>query len=107
MGGHGGQMRDMDGDETDGKDELICPVDYNKPGGGCITDDWLRESFTKSAKLKNSQTMVVFDCCHSGTLLDLPYEYNSSTNCRTIKWIEKGVPKPEDPFVLYLSACQD
>ncbi|KAG1841180.1 caspase domain-containing protein [Suillus tomentosus] len=30
--GHGGQVRDLDGDEVDGYDEFICPVDYQESG---------------------------------------------------------------------------
>ncbi|KAF7974172.1 hypothetical protein HWV62_13301 [Athelia sp. TMB] len=51
--GHGGQTRDLDGDEIDGYDEVIFPVDYLTAGH--IVDD------------------AVFDSCHSGTALDLDY----------------------------------
>ncbi len=30
--GHGGQKEDLDGDEEDGYDEVIYPVDYKKAG---------------------------------------------------------------------------
>ena len=30
--GHGSQTYDSDGDEVDGNDETICPVDYNSAG---------------------------------------------------------------------------
>lgn len=35
--GHGGQTRDLDGDEIDGYDEVIFPVDYLTAGH--IVDD--------------------------------------------------------------------
>ncbi len=35
--GHGGQIKDKDGDEVDGYDEVIFPVDYKT--AGCIVDD--------------------------------------------------------------------
>ena len=35
--GHGGQTKDLDGDEADGFDEVIYPVDYNQAGH--IVDD--------------------------------------------------------------------
>ena len=35
--GHGGRQRDTDGDEDDGYDETILPVDFQKTGQ--ITDD--------------------------------------------------------------------
>ena len=37
--GHGTQTKDLDGDEADGMDEAICPVDYDK--SGLIIDDLL------------------------------------------------------------------
>ena len=35
--GHGGQTKDLDGDEADGYDEVIYPVDFNE--NGHIVDD--------------------------------------------------------------------
>jgi metacaspase-1 len=35
--GHGGSQKDNDGDEEDGMDETLCPVDYAK--NGVIVDD--------------------------------------------------------------------
>lgn len=35
--GHGGQTKDLDGDEGDGYDEVIYPVDYKQAGH--IVDD--------------------------------------------------------------------
>ena len=35
--GHGGQTRDLDGDEDDGYDEVIYPADFRKAGH--IVDD--------------------------------------------------------------------
>lgn len=71
--GHGSQQRDFNGDEADGLDEGICPCDFDK--SGLIIDDELLHIF----KQFNPKTKIVavFDCCHSGTILDLPYQYNS------------------------------
>lgn len=35
--GHGGSVKDTDGDEEDGMDETLCPVDY--ASAGVIVDD--------------------------------------------------------------------
>ena len=40
--GHGGQTFDLNGDEEDGQDEFICPVD-----GGIIVDDELKALLSK------------------------------------------------------------
>ncbi|KIP05261.1 hypothetical protein PHLGIDRAFT_36523 [Phlebiopsis gigantea 11061_1 CR5-6] len=39
--GHGSQVKDLDGDEVDGFDEVILPVDFRK--SGIITDDLMHE----------------------------------------------------------------
>ena len=43
--GHGGQTFDLNGDEEDGLDEFICPVDYNS--AGYIIDDDLKTLLSK------------------------------------------------------------
>lgn len=40
--GHGGQTKDVDGDEDDGNDEVIYPVDFKQAGH--IVDDQSEES---------------------------------------------------------------
>lgn len=70
--GHGGSIADKNGDEEDGRDETLCPLDYDT--AGMIIDDELRirivDKLPKGAKLT-----ALFDCCHSGTGLDLRYNY--------------------------------
>ena len=67
--GHGSWERDRSGDEQDGRDESLVPADYLDRG--CIIDDYLRANFIN--KLPSNCTLVcIFDCCHSGTVLDLP-----------------------------------
>lgn len=59
--GHGSQVRDVSGDEADGWDEVICPIDWPQ----YISDDDLRAIF---GRLPADATLdVFFDCCHSGT----------------------------------------
>ncbi|KAJ2917544.1 hypothetical protein MD484_g2842, partial [Candolleomyces efflorescens] len=66
--GHGGQTPDLDGDEVDGFDEVIYPLDFKK--NGHITDDV--RPLPDDCRLTG-----LFDACHSGTVLDLPYIYSS------------------------------
>jgi len=68
--GHGCSIKDDDGDEDDGMDEALCPVDYAK--AGVLRDD---DVFTTlvAPMPKDVLMTVVMDCCHSGTILDLPY----------------------------------
>lgn len=62
--GHGTWTADLDGDEPDGRDEALCPYDFEK---GVLTDDELCEVFTE----RNPRARLVFisDSCHSGTVL--------------------------------------
>jgi hypothetical protein len=64
--GHGSQIWDIDGDETDDRqDEVLCPADI-KPGvpGNEISDDELRLVFEK---IRATDITVIFDACHAGT----------------------------------------
>ncbi|KAJ1982028.1 Ca(2+)-dependent cysteine protease [Dimargaris xerosporica] len=71
--GHGGKQRDQSGDEADGFDETILPVDYQTSGQ--ILDDQLNEWMVQALP-PGARLTAVFDSCHSGTVLDLPYVYN-------------------------------
>jgi hypothetical protein len=70
--GHGSSVKDTNRDETDGNDEVLCPVDF--PTAGFIVDDQIRTNFIN--KLGANVTLVVLiDACHSGTVMDLRYMY--------------------------------
>ena len=74
--GHGSTVKDGDGDEKDGRDEVLVPNDYVK--NGVITDDWLYTNL--ASKVTGGVTLWGFtDCCHSGTMCDL--KYNLVPNC--------------------------
>ncbi|KAJ3044110.1 Ca(2+)-dependent cysteine protease [Rhizophlyctis rosea] len=71
--GHGSQQRDADGDEEDGTDETIVPVDYKTAGQ--ITDDEMNAILVRPLP-QGSRLTAIFDCCHSGSMMDLPYTYS-------------------------------
>ncbi|KAF9138320.1 Ca(2+)-dependent cysteine protease, partial [Mortierella sp. GBA39] len=73
--GHGGQIQDLDGDETDGFDNCIFPLDHKD--AGVIVDDELHTMLVKALP-PGVRLTAVFDCCHSGSALDLPYLYAST-----------------------------
>ncbi|KAK9720066.1 hypothetical protein K7432_004391 [Basidiobolus ranarum] len=70
--GHGGSIEDEDGDEVDGFDETIYPVDHER--AGVIVDDEIHAICVKNLPAGVRLT-AVFDCCHSGTVMDLPFTY--------------------------------
>lgn len=67
--GHGSQTVDKNGDETDGNDECLYTIDDKY-----IKDDELNALI--KIHLKSKVTLfAILDCCHSGTALDLKYQY--------------------------------
>ncbi len=106
--GHGSQLADaMVGatkDEKDGKDECICPVDYNvsqDSDSGFIRDDTLNQILIKylapGAKLR-----VCFDSCHSGSALDLPVRWVSS-----LKFEAENSNADLGKDIVFISGCMD
>ncbi|BFZ55261.1 T-complex protein 1 subunit eta [Savitreella phatthalungensis] len=74
--GHGGRTEDLDGDEDDGYDECIYPVDYERTNPGHLVDDIIHDICVKSLP-PGCRLTAVFDCCHSGSIMDLPYMYST------------------------------
>jgi len=118
--GHGSSIKDNNADETDGKDEVLVPLDYTTKG--VITDDWLFNNM--AAQVPANVTLWAFtDCCHSGTMIDLKYNYNSMCALKTgtiqagmqynsSEWNDKfsfNMERSRDlPGNVYLfSGCQD
>jgi len=80
--GHGGTAKDTTNDEIDGFDETILPVDYNRSGQMC--DDVIYANLVKPLP-KGCRLTAVFDSCHSGTVMDLPYTYQCDGNVEAIE----------------------
>ncbi|KAI9635791.1 putative metacaspase [Dioszegia hungarica] len=72
--GHGGQTADLDGDEDDGFDEVIYPLDFKQAGH--IVDDDMHNIMVRALP-PGCRLTAIFDSCHSGTALDLPYVYST------------------------------
>jgi hypothetical protein len=72
--GHGTTIHDANGDEKDGLDEMFVPLDFN-----CISDDEIKTFINNNLK-KDVSLFALFDCCHSGTILDLRFQYFDSEN---------------------------
>jgi len=85
--GHGSQVtdrsiivRDTSGDEEDGLDETICPVDYRTAGQ--IVDDDIWDLIVKPLP-SGCRLTALMDCCHSGTGMDLPYVFTATGTLST------------------------
>ncbi|XP_027106255.1 metacaspase-1 isoform X4 [Coffea arabica] len=68
--GHGSQQRDLNGDEIDGYDEMLLPVDHQIEG--TILDDEINATIVKPLP-SGAKLHAIIDACHSGTVLDLPF----------------------------------
>ncbi|EPS97099.1 hypothetical protein FOMPIDRAFT_147035 [Fomitopsis schrenkii] len=76
--GHGAQVPNLDGTEKSGFDDVIWPADVQFfPDDGnfdnYIKDDEIHDVLVNHVPV-GAHFMMVFDCCHSGTMADLPYE---------------------------------
>ena len=72
--GHGSQTFDRNGDEKDGYDEVLVSMDLKG-----ITDDEIKQLVQSNLK-SGVKLFCLFDSCHSGTVLDLRYQYLDSDN---------------------------
>lgn len=94
--GHGSYKLDQNNDEADNRDEQICTVDDKY-----IIDDDLYNILVKNlpygAKLRG-----IFDCCHSGTILDTRYRFRYGDKV----YIENKNSSNEKDIVI-ISGCLD
>jgi hypothetical protein len=68
--GLGAQIPDDDGDELDGFDEALCPMDSFQKGP--ILDDEINETIVRPL-VPGAKLHAVVDACHSAGVLDLPF----------------------------------
>ena len=97
--GHGTYIRDRQGDERDGKDEMIAPLDCRSVG--CISDDLLYSILNKV----KCPTYLIFDCCHSGSICDLPWKF-TYYNGRIYRSLENRV-RISNPNIFMISGSRD
>merc|ERR1719221_1691849 len=96
--GHGAQQEDPSYAEEDGYDETICPGDFNR--AGMIVDDEIFDLIVAPLP-PGAKLTAVMDCCHSGTGLDLPFEWKYNN------WMEEDNPCHSSGDVVLISGCQD
>ncbi|KAK0295496.1 hypothetical protein LTR82_018397, partial [Friedmanniomyces endolithicus] len=68
--GHGGQVRDDEGDRASGFDDTLVPVDFESSGQ---IASGILHNLLVSRLPPQSSLFIVLDCCHSGSALELPY----------------------------------
>ncbi len=97
--GHGTYTRDTSGDEKDGRDEMFVAIDFN-----CISDDEIKILINNNLK-KDVTLFALFDCCYSGTILDLHYQYLDSENYDN--FTENTKETETIGNVIMISGCMD
>lgn len=97
--GHGSYIFDQSGDEKDRYDETIVPIDYHY-----ITDDEIRTILVNNLK-PGVRLFALFDSCHSGTVMDLRYNYLDSQNFNNLTTNEKIAETVSQ--VQMISGCLD
>ncbi len=97
--GHGTTVRDTNADETDGNDEAI----YSK-GDKLILDDQIAHVLSDLSEEK----FLIFlaDCCHSGSICDLPYIHGATT-VGGVTILEEKIKKTFKGEILLISGCLD
>jgi len=97
--GLGGQMGD------NGFNEVIFPVDYARSGQ--ILDDELNDILVRSLP-QGCRLTGLFDSCHSGTALDLPYIYRSDGRLKGTQVAPRSRAARSTPAdVISWCACRD
>jgi len=88
--GHGGQVRADNVADADGFADTIVPVDFER--NGQIPSPILHRTLV-SRLPPNSSLFVVFDCCHSGSAIELPYVYRSDEdgNVSMLNNVQMGI----------------
>ncbi|KAM0382547.1 hypothetical protein ACHAO7_004898 [Fusarium culmorum] len=98
--GHGGQVEDLDGDEDDGYDECIYPVDHSQAGP--IIDDEIHFRVVKPL-VQGVRLTAIFDSCHSATVMDLPYVYSTKGVLKEPNLAKEAASGLFDAFQAYSS----
>ena len=97
--GHGSNRPDTNGDETDRMDEMLVSID-----GQDVMDDELK-SLLHAHLPANVTVFGLFDSCHSGTVLDLKYQYMDSNNYD--RYMENAKATECAGNVIMISGCTD
>lgn len=102
--GHGANILDRSGDELDGIDEMIAPINFTYNVSSFISDDELRNLV--DLRLRSGvKLFMLFDSCFSGTMLDLKYHYLDSDNYEKVT-INSRVSATKGQIVT-ISGCKD
>jgi hypothetical protein len=102
--GHGSQIQNHNSDvsikDRDGLNEILVPIDYETEG---FILDYELLNIIKNIKCR---AILVFDCCHSGTICDLPWQFDIDSSNNIVKTNVNSIGI-ENPNIFVLSGCKD
>uniref|UniRef100_A0A6C0EIL1 Peptidase C14 caspase domain-containing protein n=1 Tax=viral metagenome TaxID=1070528 RepID=A0A6C0EIL1_9ZZZZ len=104
--GHGSNVTNRMSGETDGKDEVIVPLDYPTTKS-LITDNELHEIFSMLPTTCNLFSLI--DACNSGTVLDLQYVCRLDNN-NILSYEDHSLSQPDSVLsanIIKISGCRD
>ena len=96
--GHGSTINKEKPNVFEKSDDVLVTINFEY-----IVDDELNAIIQKNLK-PGVKLFVLFDCCHSGTMLDLKYNYALDTSMNIIIDTTSSDTKSE---VYYISGCKD
>lgn len=124
--GHGTWVPDKDGDEPDGRDEALCPIDMGEDGRNLIIDDELAAVF--AGVPADAHVLFITDCCHSGSVYRMLLGGPHVAGRRRVRFLppshflragplvsrmdlafgqQKAKADPPMPGVVHFSGCKD
>jgi len=90
----------VDGDEGDGQDEVIYPMDFKQ--NGHLVDDMMHEIMVRPLPA-GCRLTAIFDSCHSGSALDLPYIYSTEGKVKEPNFASEAGASLKTAFTSYTS----
>lgn len=99
--GHGSQQPSKSQNESDGKDECLCPCDFQR--SGMLVDDEIFDLVVRPLA-SGVKLTIILDCCHSGTAVDLPFIWHGEGDGY---WDEVGGTIYTAGDVQMFSGCED
>ena len=101
--GHGSYVRDVDGDEDDGRDECLVPCDFQE--SGLILDDEIRGILCSLGE--NQKMTCLIDACHSGSSMDLKYNLYERAGGKYLSMKDDLKHLPTRGQCIMFSGCTD
>lgn len=92
--GHGSQVRDFNGDESDRLDESLCLLSDDGTQIDNLVDDDINGKYRNMIP-SLADVVTIFDCCHSGSSLDLKYQLQGNT------FVNVGAKYSPTPYPIY------